>query len=447
MKILFIENRYKTKLWEIIGEELEAKGHEVHWIVQNHLFKPSFGTIKTLPYPKKIKKEKQYTPGIKKIIQADRGLNYFEIKSDDFIFWYEDQVEKVLDTINPDLVFGESTLFHELLVIKACKERKILYLHPSSSRYPANRFSFYKYDTLVPYGSSKDTLNLEEAKQTSNAIGKRSVLPDYMNISKTKLNKFQWLKDKTRLTLAYYLGERYNTPSPFIKQRVNAHYSENIKAWEKLAVSVSAFKEEFYILYPLQMQPEANIDVWGFPNNNQAGVIQRILNDLEEGDKLVIKPNPKSKYEITSELLAIISQNPGKIVVLNHASKMSDLWDYINMVVTVTGTISIECIFDNKPIVMLGPGIQNTQKNCRVLKSTESLKSIILQVKNGLFPQITEEEKVAFLQELMKTSFKGVNGDGLHNKSYLNDKNNINGLKSAYLQIIHQTNYEVSNRN
>ena len=53
-------------------------------------------------------------------------------------------ISNAIEKIKPDLVFGESTLFHELLVINACKSRGILYLHPSSCRYPTNRFSFYK---------------------------------------------------------------------------------------------------------------------------------------------------------------------------------------------------------------------------------------------------------------------------------------------------------------
>lgn len=436
MKILFVENRYKTGLWEVIGREFEKEGHEIHWIVQNHFFKPSFGSINVLSYPKKLTTPKNYTPELKKIIQADRGLNYFGIKSDDFIFWYENEIEIALDKIKPDMVFGESTLFHELLVIKACKQRDILYLHPSSCRYPINRFSFYQYDTLKPYGKSNEQLTIEEAKKTANAIGKRLALPDYMNVSKSKITKIQWLKDKARLTLAYYLGERYNTPSPFMKKKVNSYFNKQINEWENLAVDIDSLNEEFYVVYAMQMQPEANIDVWGYPYNNQAKVIQRILNDLGANEKLIIKPNPKSKYEISAELIKLVKENPKKVIALNHNSKMDELWPYMDLVVTITGTISIECIFDNKPVVFLGQGLQTAQKNCVVLAENEPLQPIIQQVRNKTFPKLSEDEKVAYLQLIMNTSFRGVNGDGLHNKSYIQDEANMDSIITSYFRLL-----------
>ena len=54
MKILFVENRYKTALWEVIAKEYEKLGHEIYWIVQNPMFKTSFGNVSILPFPKQI---------------------------------------------------------------------------------------------------------------------------------------------------------------------------------------------------------------------------------------------------------------------------------------------------------------------------------------------------------------------------------------------------------
>ncbi|SDL80918.1 Capsule polysaccharide modification protein KpsS [Salinimicrobium catena] len=436
MTILFIENRYKTSLWESIGREYEKDGHKVQWIVQNPIFKPSFGEVHILPFPKKFKKKKFYTRSLNKIIKGNRGLNYFGIKKDDFIFWYENEIEKKLDELKPDLVFGESTLFHELLVIKGCKKRGILYLHPSSCRYPKNRFSFYKYDTLEPYGSSNEKLPEKEAKETAFKIGKRLALPDYMEVSKFKPSKIDLIKDKIRLTFGYYLGEKYNTPSPFRKWKINRFYSQLIKEWEELAVGIGALKKEFYVMYPMQMQPEANIDVWGFPFNNQAKVLQDILDNLGEDEKLIIKPNPKSKYEICPEVIKFIQDNPDRVIPLKHSCKMDEVWEHIDLVVTVTGTISIECIFDNKPVFLLGQGIQRFQKNCLTKEKEININYAIDLVKTSKFPQLEEDDKISFLNQLISTSFQGTNGDGLHNKRYLDDPENLLNLKNAYSKVV-----------
>lgn len=441
MKILFIENRYKTALWELLGYEFEKLGHEVHWLVQNHMFKPTMGKVEMLPYPKHRVTIKEYTSAINKILQADRGLNYFGIESDDFIFWYQQEIKDKIELIKPDLVFGESTLFHELLVIEECKKRNILYLHPTSCRYPVNRFSFYIYDTLIPYGYSEVNIDKQELDEIANAIGKRLKLPDYMQVSKNAISRFDWIKDKIRLTVGYYLGEKYNTPSPIRKRAVQRDFAKRIREWEQLAVSSEELSNsDFYVLYALQMQPEANIDVWGYPYNNQSEVIERVVKELREDEKLVIKPNPKSKYEITETMIQLIKSRPDKIVLLSHNSKMNEIWHYVRMVVTVTGTISLECIFDNKPVVMLGQGLQTEQKNCKLLKPEDDLRKVIDTVKSGQFPVLNDEEKRRYLQKLFNTSFIGINGDGLHNRRYLDDICNRDFLVRAYCHIINEVN-------
>jgi len=435
MKILFIENRYKTRLWEIIAREFEKNGHEIHFLIQNHSFKPNNGHIHVIPYPKKDNVKKEYTPEIKKIIESNRGLNYFGIKSDNFIFYYDSIIDDKIGKLQPDVVFGESTLFHELLVIKACKKRNILYLHPSTCRYPAGRFSFYKYDTLEPFGFSNEKFTNEEALKTINAITERKTLPDYMKVLKHQLSFKDVLKEKLTLSKAYFSGEKYNTPSPYRKKQINKNAAKTIEKWESIAVDVNALNsDEFHTLYAMQMQPEANIDVWGYPFNNQTKVIEDIISKLEKNEKLVIKPNPKSKYEINDELINVINDNKDKVLILKHSSKMDDLWPFINLVITVTGTVSLECVFSNKPIIVLGQGIQTSQSTC--FTKLDNYRQIVHLIKNDKYPKLDDKEKIDFLNTIVETSFIGVNGDGLHNKTFLLDDENVACLNKAYKAIL-----------
>jgi len=436
LKILFVENRYKTSLWEVIAKEYEKLGHEIYWIVQNPMFKPSFGNVSVLPFPKQINFKKVYSPEIQKVIDSNRGLNYFGLSSDDFIFWYEKEVEKIIENTLPDLVFGEPTLFHELLVINECKKRNILYLHPSSTRYPNNRFSFYINDTQVPFKGSNDQLNDEKALMIIKAIRTRQAQPDYMSVLSYKLKPVDWLKDKIRLSLGYYLGEKYNTPSPFVKKKINTHYARNIIEWDKIAVDKADIPKGFNVLYAMQMQPEANLDVWGHPNSNQVELISRIIKNLNNSEKLIIKPNPKSKYEISNDLLSLVRENHKNVVLLKHSSKMDDIWMKTNVVLTVSGTIAIECIFDNKPVIILSEALHSKQKNIYHLKTNESMRPVFDQIQNKKFPALSENEKINYLHELIQTSYEGTNGDGLHNLHYLNDNENFDNLKDAYIDIL-----------
>jgi len=52
MKLLFIENRYKTYFYDEICKHLE-KDHKIYWIVQNPKFSPQTGDIYSIPFPDK----------------------------------------------------------------------------------------------------------------------------------------------------------------------------------------------------------------------------------------------------------------------------------------------------------------------------------------------------------------------------------------------------------
>ena len=128
-------------------------GHEVQFIVQNHLFRPKKTNYKIhlLKYPNGEKQED--SPKIRvdkeKIVSSSRGYKYFGQKEVSAIEHYARQINRILTLEKPSIVFGESTALHELITIDLCKGLNILYLNPSSCRYPPGRFSFYKYDKLV----------------------------------------------------------------------------------------------------------------------------------------------------------------------------------------------------------------------------------------------------------------------------------------------------------
>jgi len=257
-----------------------------------------------------------------------------------------------------------------------------------------------------------------------------------MSVLSYKLTKLDWLKDKIRLSLGYFFGEKYNTPSPFIKKKINTHFAKNIIEWDKMAVDSLDVQKGFNVLYAMQMQPEANIDVWGHPNSNQVELISRIIKNLNNSEKLIIKPNPKSKYEISDDLLTLVRENHKKVVLLKHSSKMNDIWMKTDVIVTVSGSVAIECVFDNKPVIVLAEALHAKQKNIYQLETNESMRHIIDQIKNKEFPMLSENEKVDYLQELMKTSYEGTNGDGLHNLHYINDNKNLDNLKGAFIDIL-----------
>ena len=107
---------------------------------------------------------------IEEIIKIDRQINHFQKKDKSYFYYYDEKINDLLLKIEPDIVFGESTAFHELLTINNCKKLNIKYLNPSSSRYPKGRFAFYENDTLKPFEGSKEEMSEYEINQLISEI-------------------------------------------------------------------------------------------------------------------------------------------------------------------------------------------------------------------------------------------------------------------------------------
>lgn len=439
MKVLFIENRHKTFFYEPIAQHLQNLGHEIFWLIQNNRFKPK-GKFETkfINYPKPNNLEK-YKPceRIEDIIKSDRQQNFFFNKDTSYFYYYDQEINKYLLELNPKIVFGESTAFHELIAIKNCIQLDILYLNPSTCRYPVGRFSFYKYNTLEPYKGSGEVYDDLQAGLIIDQIVNRKTPPDYMKIVSN--SRREVFKDHIIKINSYVTGETFNTPNPFIKFKLEKNRKKNIRRWD-----ISSFKSiendpKFKILYPLQMQPEANIDVWGRKYRNQTELVDAIAKSLPKNTVLYVKPNPKSKYELSPELISLVEHRTN-IKHLHHGSKMTDVFPNVDLVITVTGTIAIECILSNKPVITLVKTINNKARNCRYVDEIQSeLTPIIEEIKNNNFTIISNQEKVSFINLLTSTSFKGIISDPFTDYKCVSNSN-IEDLNNAFVNVLSSIN-------
>ena len=435
IKILFIENRYKTYFFDAIAKHLFQNGYDISWIIQNHLFIPKHGKLYKIPYPRKrdlklVKKDK--AEELKGIVSSDRQLNHFNLASDKHFFYYDQKISALLEKINPNFVFGESTAFHELITIENCKSKGFVYLNPSTCRYPTNRFSFYINDTLEPFLGSSEPLKDEVAASILEQIVNRQTQPDYM-VKVRKPVESKWL-DKFKILIAYYLGEKYNTPSPLIKYKKEAEKERIIRKWDEFASSKVKDTNHFKILYPLQLQPEANLDVWGRPYRNQLEVVKKILKNSEENCLLYIKPNPKSKYEINDEFISFLKEEK-RVIPLNHGVKMEEVFQKMDLIITVTGTIAIECILANKPVVTLINTINNQSGNCFYLDCFNKLNGVINSIKNDKFPKLSKDKRINFLNKLNESSYPGIVSDPLSDWRSTSEEN-VRRIVNAFNAVL-----------
>jgi hypothetical protein len=409
MKILFNENRCKTWLWEKMALILAAGGHEIHWIVQNRMYTPAVGTVHFIRYPSAALKQRRLPADaeLSKLMSTDRNVNFFGGNPYHYNYYYE-QIAGILDQLAPAVVFGESTLFHELLCGDLCRRKGLLYLHPTVTRYPPRRFCFLLYDTLDTFAGSGDTLPDRDARVLIEAIASRAVVPDYMRPGAQAPRLTDWLVDRLRVVAGYSLGERYNTPSPWRKAVLNRQLGRNLERWDRLARSGKP-RGGFAILFPLQMQPEANIDVWGNEFRDQVALLRRIAAVTDPRTAIVVKTNPKPKYEVSRELLELIEQTP-RITALERSVTMGDALKDADLVVTVTGTVAIEAAFSRVPVATMVSSFFNFNPGCLHAQEPESIAHLVELIRRGEFPKNSPPDDVRFIRHLLATSYPGMIG-------------------------------------
>lgn len=438
MKILFVENRYSTEIWHAVGLELARLGHEVAHMVQNPVFAPKGVRSFVLPFPNKNNHLEANDVKLPEKIKTDRIPKYFGGGKSHY-HHYQTEIESVINEFLPDLIFGEPTQFHEILTIDIARKKNIPYLFPSSTRYPSGRVVFFKYDTMEPVGGEGVEMPWESASVLRMQIVNRESIPSYMLPTTTP----KWMKilikikDKFKITAGWLLGEKFITPSPLTKILVEKKQSKLVEKWEKIALPSlpKDLNNGVYVLYAMQMQPESNIDVWGYPWNDQTDLITRAAAALEKvGGTLVIKPNPKSKYEITSELIQKLSLIPN-VLVLSHKSKMDNVFPAVQGVLSVSGTVILECVLSQKPVAVLGEHALSKLPGVTKISAPEDVSNLVVQIRAGTEKRATEADGISVLQHLYKDSYPGVMYDPL-NQSDMAATENVENIVSAFDAVL-----------
>lgn len=411
MKFGFVENRYKTIFWNAIAEYFISEGHSICWLVQNPVFLPTVGDAFVIPFPGK--KQLSESRGLSlenfgHVKLGDRYINYFG-GNDRHYQYYISKIRCWLDREKPDVVIGESTLFHELLTIEECRARGIPFFHPSMPGYPGGRYSIYAYDSKDPVGESGDIPSDEFCLVLAEAIRKRERIPEYM-IPRSERNPARTyplpnsLSNRVTVLLGYLRGERFNTPSPLCKWQLDRQVFRHLGKWEEISKKKSKAVSSYYVLYPMQMQPEANLDVWGQKFRNQVKLIREIADRLPPDWHLLVKPNPKAKFEMSRSLLETLERHPSASPVFL-SDQMSSILSRVDLVVTVTGTVATECVLSKKPVIQFGPGIAGS--GCLMLTDVDEIADAISLIQNGTFEVASDSERIDLVKHLYRTTFPG----------------------------------------
>ena len=355
MRIAFAEVRDKTVLFSAVAGRLADC--DVSWLIQNRAFaNSSMRNATVLPYPRRSDLRSPSIPGdeaerlFASVAATDRFPTHFGHPTNHYP-WYFDQISRWLDSTAPDMIVGEVGNFHSHLLALLAEERGIPFVNPVSSRYPTGRFAFFLGDRLVPVGGSGDALPVTDVDVVVNEVSTGARVPDYMKVKARRLDKAAY---RYRILREWVRGERFATQSP--SEFVSSALARRRAAaqWESRAIGVdelTRMERGTVILYPLQMQPELNLDVWGREHRDQAATIESLLTSVGDDGVVVVKPNPKSFHEMSADLNRRVG-NSANLVRLVHNSTMRDVIQHCDLVVTVSGTVAIERLLRREPVVI-----------------------------------------------------------------------------------------------
>lgn len=434
MKIVFVENRGKTVFWSAIARELMRRGHDVAWLVQNPAYAPPVdaGARFSLGFPKAAELVDAPIP---LAVLTDRGRQFFGAGSQHYRF-YANRIAVALDHLCPDAVIGEPTLMHELLTVAECNRLGIPYLHPTMTRYPGGRFCILNGATQMPLMGGHNVLPYTQLIDLAKAISSGRSLPSYMKKSSRLATlglAARRILGQSRVSLGWLMGERFNTPSPMRKWALQRKLRRNLRIWEAQARLPDVHGP--VILYPLQMQPEANIDVWGRPYFEQFALVLRLLEALPASGCIAVKANPKPKYEVSEQLLDLARTN-SRIILLPLECSMGEAQSRSVGTVTVSGTVGYEAVFGRGRCLSLRhPVLERHFPEFHAQTPEEAVARLLADELAG---RGSVERGAELLVRLVADSFEGTINEPLFDPNCLSDEN-INKVTNAVLQVMQYT--------
>jgi hypothetical protein len=439
-RILFVENRSGTKFSAEVATRLELGGHQVAFLVQNHAYTPAGFRSVVMPYPCANAPAIGLPAEVASFVAAvDRGARFFQSGTRHYGHYYG-LIAEFVDEYRPDIVFGEVTLFHEHLASAICEQREIPYLMPTHARYPSGRFAFYSYASPERlYGSGECPKTDEQLQDEIDAIRTRKIVPDY-TIKKTGLgaavrSRCGRLPDLARIWVSRLRGERFNTPSLLRKLQLGASQLRCVEEWDRLAQLPSDSDTRKALLFPMQMQPETNVDSWGYPHSNQAALISAMEKHLPSDWVLWVKPNPNPKYEFSAELIDVVRNATGRVIALPRSIGMAPIFVRASAIVTVTGTVGIEALFSQKPFATFKDYFETRHESRYNLDRPADILKFVEMVDAQGIRSVGPESLVRHLRHLYMTSYPGIISEPILRPAIL-DSENISLVTAAYEHAI-----------
>lgn len=434
-KILLISNFENTKFYHKVFEKMFD--NNLYWYVvnkKNHEFLKKFYVSENIIYLNKknfvnFNIEDNFFEDIKlnELLWSDRVLKINQ-RNLDYLKVIANYIYSFLKTNKIQVIFGEFTWSYEIVIYRIAKILNIPYYNMQSARYPSNRFLFFCNE-----------------KQNLFFIRKKSVSNIDTHEKDNKYERYIIDKTKDKNSINFVLKKAFKlfTDDYFDKNDPTyiSKFSRSINFFLKLINKINYYfipkiekiklKEKNYIIYYLQKNPEATVDIKGMYYSDQINNIINIWKILPKDFQLIVKEHPNCIGDRN-----IFFYN--KLLKLKNVFliKNSDLRDTneVNKFVTnscatfsIASSASLQSSFKKIPSFTFGETFFNCLKysyklSLEDLRNSKNLESLIHQ---------KSKEKISNDNFYLNNSF-----DGYLILDDLKNPNNLNKIRDAILEVI-----------
>jgi len=367
--------------------------------------------------------EKKYKINLWEIAYAERNFYkynaFYRFSRKEILSILEQECrlfEKVIDEVNPNYLIIKTTDFHRnYLLTEMCRIRNVKILMLTTSRL-ANKASIVAQSDKIDYELDKKTEDKikndsfeelrEYFKKRSKSQQKNKIHSAGMNYPQYKkiLPGVKWLTG----TVDKKFGESYDHYGVTRRKAISHYFSYSIKGKmrkkfidKELCKKIELNKK--FIFFPLQVQPERNVDIDAPFYANQIEVVTNIAKALPADCKLFVKEHPLMRYrhwrEITEYEEMISLPN---VEVIHPEVSAKEILENCLAVITIAGSGGLEAALHKKPAIVFADTIYASLPSVYRLKNLEELPNLI---REALDTEVKLTDINKFINILERNSF------------------------------------------
>lgn len=398
----------------------------------------------------------------------DRAFQNISLSHNKAIAFTAEVVEKISSVISTHKVKGamsEKLFLPQRIVHHILAKKGYRHILPIGDRF-FPRFYFesglnewYWEKILIAYKNNQ-SVSLKDIPQAVKDVYDKVVLKSYKKVFADAKSK----KKKSDPSIVTKIQSRLNKPlytniyseylygglklSLLEKLAQKKQRKQNLEDYNLLVTK--EIPSSKFVLFLFHMQPEYTVDGIAIKYYNQVEFVTNIARNLPADISIVVKENPRTVGVLhrPKSYYKDLERHPN-ITFLHHSIDAHKLVKKSMAVVTLTGTVGIEALLMDKPVIIVGNIFYRFFDRVFSVNSVEEVLEAIQKIDKGAYiPFVTKEEKYLFGLKVLKSfydaTFPGQMYNGFSPEIHRTGENK-NLLQAGFIEELQSNNQKVGN--